>query len=469
MPSVRNFVITYDALNAHGTFSEGDTIAGKVTLELEKETKIESLSVKAKGDVRVHWSEKHGDHSRNYSAQTRLFKQKHFLIVQEDNGTKIPAGVHIFNFSLRIPLGSMPSSFRGNYGKVVYNLEAKLCRSWRMDRTDEKHICFWSKSFSNIDLLKFPQTGSTNKDVGVFSKGTVQMDATVDRRGYAPGDTVSITANVSNSSSKNVTPKFSLIQDVVYRASGNTKWEKRVIHKDVQECVKPQNRTELRGSFKIPSDTPLSIQNCDILSVEYRIKASLDISFSFDPEIVFPVVIVCVSTHAAGGAIGGPSTSDFPPQLPSPSPYSPAPYSGASLYPTTSQYPTTMYAGGAGVCPVSPGRAAGGYHNPVPAQPNAYGTPFSSSSSAAVLHPPPPAATSMRPPSPSPAHPPFSSGPPCYSTLDPPPCYPSAPLHSVTTVPSAPMMTENFLSHSAEEPPSYEILFPSSSSNGGAK
>ncbi|KAK7933734.1 hypothetical protein WMY93_004630 [Mugilogobius chulae] len=453
MPSVRNLVITYDRLNDDGTFSEGDTITGKVTLELEKETKIESLSVKAKGDVSVHWSEKHGDHSTNYSAQARLFKLKHFLIAQEANDTKLPPGVHIFKFSVSIPSGNMPSSFRGNHGKVVYKLEAKLCRSWRMDRTDDKEICFWSKSFPNIDQMKFPLAGSVNKEVGVFSKGPVQMDVTVDRRGYAPGDTVLIQSKINNSSSKDATPKFSLIQDVVYRASGRTKYEKHVIQEEIGETIKPQTLKELRCSMKIPRSTPLSIQNCNILSVEYRIKGKLHISFSSDPKIVFPVVL-CVIPHAAGGTIEGPSTSNFPPQVPF---ASPTPHSGASMYPTTSQYPTgpQMHAGATSLYPMSPGHVAGGYNS---AQlPNSYSYRFSSSSTASVLHPPPPASL-IRPPSPSPANPQFSSAPPCYNTLDPPPQYPSALLPSEITVPSAPMMTENFLSHSAEGPPSYETL-----------
>lgn len=491
MPSIRNFKMTYDAINDYGTFSEGDTITGKVTLELEKETKIETLFVKAKGDVNVHWSERHGDNTRNYSAHRRLFKEKQYLVTDEHKEAILPSGVHVFKFNINIPSGNMPSSFRGTHGKVVYKLEAKLCRSWRMDRSDEQEIYFSTKSFSS-DQFMFPQTGSTHKEVGVFSKGTVQMDATVDRRGYAPGDTVSINAKINNSSSKDVAPKFSLIQDVVYRASGSTKYEKNTIHKEIGNCVTPQSHKEIRCIFRIPSNAPLTISSCDILSVEYRIKAYLDISFSTDPKVVFPVVLffggtppsVSVSPYAAGGAIGGPSSSDFPPPT---SIYPPSPHSGASLYPATSpQYPSSpaSYASaGASLYPVSPGHFAGGYNNPVPQQPSPYGSPFSSSSSSPVFHPPPSASPILRSPSPSPAQPPIPSAPPTYNTLQPfalnntvspPPSYASAPLMptfpSETSVPSAPMMSENFLSQSDDMPPSYEILFPSpDDANRGAK
>lgn len=67
-------------------------------------------------------------------------------------------------------------------------------------------------------------------------------------------------------------PKFSLIRDVVYHAQGNTKHEGSVIHKVVDHCVKPQTQKTVNCAIKIPRELNHTIQNCDIISVEYHLK-----------------------------------------------------------------------------------------------------------------------------------------------------------------------------------------------------
>ncbi|XP_006784160.1 arrestin domain-containing protein 3-like [Neolamprologus brichardi] len=366
---------------------------------------------------------------------------------------------------------NMPSSFRGTHGKIVYKLEAKLLRSWRMNSTAEKEIKFVSKCVPNLHSLMSPQVGSTNKEMGFFSKGHVHMDVTVDRIGYAAGETIVVLAKVDNSSSSDMTPKFSLIQKVVYRANGRTKHENTVCHKVADNCIKPKTRKELRCEIKIPSDYMLTIQNCDIISVEYCLKVYLDISFAFDPEVLCPVVILppglAVGPYPTG-AIGGPSNSDFPPPTMPMGLQPMSPHSGSYGYPGVQRYSApppiypnnpAVYGGPAGVQSSQPTHMFGSYNNPVPQVPSPYGTPFSSSLSS-VLHPPPPptAPQQFYPPSPQQFHqtPSALESQPSPSIQSPlPPAY--------NMLPSAPVMNVDFLSQSDGAPPSYSLLFPDKS------
>ncbi|XP_032372549.1 arrestin domain-containing protein 3 [Etheostoma spectabile] len=476
MPAIQSLTMTYDALNEYGTFSEGDTLTGKVTLALLKDTPVESLFVKAKGDADVRWTKKVGDRNHTYSAHKRYFKMKQFLIPENSNETLVPQGTHVYKFSFTIPPGSSPSSFKGSHGKIVYKLEAKLSRSWRINRTVETDIHFVSKAFPNLNSLMSRQVGSTKKDMGLFSKGHAHMDVILDKKAYAQGETMVIMAKIDNSSSSEMIPKFSLIKDVVYRANGHTNHESNVIHKVVDNCIKSRTQRDVRCAIKIPCDLMPTIQNCDIISVEYHLKAYLDISFAFDPEVIFPVVIIpqdltpgpqpggTMGPYPAG-AIGGPSMNDFPPPAVSMGPYPVSTHSGSYGYPGAqwSSAPPPVhpdnppaYPGPPGVYPAQPAHINGGYNNPVPPLAALYGSPFSSSSSSSVLHPPPTAPT-FQPPPPAPEiHP--SPPPPQAFNLSP-----TAPTY--TLLPSAAMMNTDFLSQSDEAPPAYSLLFPSSASD----
>ncbi|XP_034025951.1 arrestin domain-containing protein 3-like [Thalassophryne amazonica] len=482
MPSIKDLTLTYHALNEEGTFSEGDTITGNVTLVLEKQIKIESFFVKAKGDAKVHWSERRGDRNYSYSANSRYFKLKQFLIPEASSETSVPEGVHVYNFSLQIPQGRMPSSFRGHYGKIVYMLEVKMIRSWKLDRTVEKEFNFISRMTENLHHLQSRQVGSKEKELGIFSSGRVTMDAIVDKMLYAPGESVTVFLRINNSSSKDMTPKFSILKNVEYRARGSRKCESQVICKVAGVSISPDTNKDVKCALKIPADQTPSIQYCDIISVEYYLKVYLDISFSFDPELKFPLIISRAGWFAPhqhgntvgpyqGGGMVGPSNNDFP--LPAAGFYDSGAYgySGNQAYstqPPTYQSAPAFPPGPAGMYPPQPAQMGGFYSTPVPQQPS----PFSSPSSSTMFHPPPPAGAFY----PSPTAPPTLNPFPDASTANLLPSAPAsdrspsahpvfnlspgAPTYSLS--PSAPVMNTDFLSQSEEPPPSYSSLYPPS-------
>ncbi|KAM6964840.1 uncharacterized protein FYW47_007166 [Aplochiton taeniatus] len=167
----------------------------------------------------------------------------------------------------------MPSSFKGGHGKIVYKLEAKISRSWRMDRTVERELNFVSREgVPNLGLLMCPQHSAKQKGPGVFSSGQVNIDVKLERLAYAPV---------------------------------------------VGETIPSRTQRTVNSALKIPPDQCLSIQNCDIISVEYELKVYLDISFALDPSVKFMLFIVpesCISGLLHSGA---PSHSDFPASIPS--------------------------------------------------------------------------------------------------------------------------------------------------------
>lgn len=78
--TVKSLKVSYEPLNANNTFTNGDWVSGQVTLEVAKDCKIESLSVKFKGKARVMWSEHYGKSTVVYYSKDKFFSFKHYFV-----------------------------------------------------------------------------------------------------------------------------------------------------------------------------------------------------------------------------------------------------------------------------------------------------------------------------------------------------------------------------------------------------
>lgn len=89
---VKNISVAFDPLSESSTFTNGDYISGRVTLEVVKETHIKSLFVKAKGEASVRWSENHGRYNVVvYHDKETCFKTIQYFIQEEKKGKTSPA------------------------------------------------------------------------------------------------------------------------------------------------------------------------------------------------------------------------------------------------------------------------------------------------------------------------------------------------------------------------------------------
>ncbi|XP_039874990.1 arrestin domain-containing protein 3-like [Simochromis diagramma] len=292
MPSIKDFYLTFETTNEDGSYSEGDTIVGTVNFRLTPNVSINTLTVKAKGDAKTKWTEDIGDYLMTVTSKKRYFKVKDYLIGVTLKGTSLPKGVHTFEFRLKLPEGSMPSSFKGENGQIVYMFEAKISKSWWWPSKVKREINFISKTFQQFWEGMSPQSGTVSKNIGGLSRGRVQMSATIERNVCTPGETVSVVAKICNSSSKNTRPKFKLEQNTVYRSKYHTKNSLIILFKEVGATVRQYSEQTVSCQLKIPDDAISTILNCEIISVEYYVKVYLDISFAVDPEVVLSLVIV---------------------------------------------------------------------------------------------------------------------------------------------------------------------------------
>lgn len=85
------------------------------------------------------------------------------------------------------------------------------------------------------------------------------------------GDTIDVSAKIHNSSSKKVKPKVSLMQLVVYRATGSRTTSGQCLWKYTGDSLENKEGT-ISCQVKIPNDALCTLANCDIISVTYILK-----------------------------------------------------------------------------------------------------------------------------------------------------------------------------------------------------
>ncbi|XP_072289974.1 arrestin domain-containing protein 3-like [Eucyclogobius newberryi] len=289
--TIESFSIEYDANNTDNVFSRGDTIRGRVVLELSKETKIDRLTVKAKGKASVLWTEYYSPvHHMVYTS-----KEKYFTIdknvLDSTRGSKVIAvGRHIFPFTFEIPNMHLPPSFKGEHGKITYSLEARVNRSMRLDqKTKEEFFIVSNEDPSTPDINK-PQ--HTRSDKKLLSPGNVILNVHTKQMGYQQGDNIEVQTVIINNSNNTVTPKYYLYEKQCFF----TKLKRRVYTKDlIKEPGKPvEAQTELTDTkvLHIPNLLPPTLLGCSILKLEYRLKVVLNTSLLGNEEAKLPIVVM---------------------------------------------------------------------------------------------------------------------------------------------------------------------------------
>ncbi|XP_070760662.1 arrestin domain-containing protein 3-like [Enoplosus armatus] len=293
--TIKNFSIEYDAINSKNTFTNGDTINGRIIVEVSKETRIQSLIFIAKGKARVCWHEHYGQHHHHvYWANEKYYDVKHHILreARQDGTEVIGKGRHVFPFSFKIPDRKIPSSFKDCIGKVVHNLKAELKQSMKLTKKAKTHFTFVSKADMDIPALMEPQYGCKDKSVKVFGSGNVSMDVHTKRMGYKQGEALKVQVEISNHSTRSVKPKFILYEKRSFFAQGRRRVCTNEILKEKIEAVATSSKESVTKVITIPRELPPSILNCSIIKLEYRLKIHLDIKCARDPEIKLPIVVL---------------------------------------------------------------------------------------------------------------------------------------------------------------------------------
>lgn len=143
----------------------------------------------------------------------------------EEALTVLNTGLHEFAFSFLLPQMPLATSFEGKHGSVRYWVRAELYRPWLLPVRVKKEFTVFEHIDINTPLLLAPQAGTKDKTLCCWfcASGPISLSAKIERKGYTPGESLQIFAEVENCSSRVVVPKAALSQTQTYFAKGKAR------------------------------------------------------------------------------------------------------------------------------------------------------------------------------------------------------------------------------------------------------
>ncbi|XP_051894228.1 arrestin domain-containing protein 5-like [Pristis pectinata] len=280
-------------------YMAGETVNGKVILELNDPLFLYSVKLKISGKGFVEWigeSNESLDYNRKIYCSNKEDYIHHTVTLwgadydAEGLEQVLEAGTHDFQFSYKLN-DSLPSSFRGKHGKIRYYVRALCTATGGTIAQVEKDLKVQETFNLNIDPAnKLPLMFAAEKDISYWcwKFPGIAMTVTVDKRGFVPGDDIIITSEISNQ-----TPKY--LRLISYTIAAEIKYKafvqeafcdhyRELIEKSnlktMQAAIEapPRQVTKILGSLQLPKPMFVTdMSRCKIISVSYQLEVAIPI------------------------------------------------------------------------------------------------------------------------------------------------------------------------------------------------
>ncbi|XP_072169370.1 arrestin domain-containing protein 3-like [Diadema setosum] len=294
-------------------YMPGDTIRGQVRIHLSApKGYIAGLKVECKGKARTYWTKETEENDEKkvkvYQKKFTLFKVQSTLWGITVSGANIfsatrlelAAGNHTFPFQLTLPSLHTPPPIESKYGWVRYYLTAVIERPWKFSHKTRHYLCIWSiKNMNSIPSVFVPLSTIAQKRVCCLfcESGLFSMCVTVDKRGYCPGESILITVELSNRTSRDISSLSAVLtQHAEYNAT-NTREAVMTIDTVIAKIKFEGYNAHATVTFDrtpmlIPPVPANDFDACGNINVEYNLKVKARLCGSPSSVIVkHPITI----------------------------------------------------------------------------------------------------------------------------------------------------------------------------------
>ncbi|KAK7087205.1 arrestin domain-containing protein 4-like [Littorina saxatilis] len=260
-------------------FLPGETVVGKVVLENAETFQVKGIRVKFKGRAEVTMFV--GD----YDTQKERYFSKDVVLLghlpkEEGPLVEIPPGLHEYPFKVRLP-SHLPNSFHcdgDENGSVVYFVEAIVHRPGKFSYSRRQEFIIHTV----LDLNELPVARQAVENEGekavaslVCNSGTISAFISLPREGYVPGEAMSISGRVTNSSKRNIKRSFVVLEQVAtLKVYGSAVTRTARICKGCERGSVPPGGTDQWSELpmEVPDVPPTYLRDCQLIDVRYVLK-----------------------------------------------------------------------------------------------------------------------------------------------------------------------------------------------------
>ncbi|CAG7835093.1 unnamed protein product [Allacma fusca] len=276
--------------NATKAYYPGETVTGRIIIVNEKDRNVKGLKLKFSGTGAVQFAgnprtterrKRRNDNVQNTATQAEEVYLDYSLNVFGNDGgqTTIHPGRFEYPFQYPLPL-SLPPSYDGSLGKITYQVEVDLPRSWVSDfkTTTVFRVLGYFDLSSNLEAQ---QEGIMTQERTFgnccCSGGTASFVVKLQKRGVPLGEFIPFVVEIDNKSSKTFGTRISLIQKVMYHALDKKQKIEDVICSAEGPFIPPGEDYVWRGNvLQVPPNIIPGLGGvCKLIHVSYELKMEL--------------------------------------------------------------------------------------------------------------------------------------------------------------------------------------------------
>ncbi|KAL1492892.1 hypothetical protein ABEB36_011065 [Hypothenemus hampei] len=237
-------------------------------------------------------------------------------------------GIHSFPFKLGLPLG-LPSTFLGKHGWVQYYCKTALREPNGLTHKNQQVFIVMNPIDLNLEPAILGKISGQETfrcevehkfGVSCVGSGSVVCKVTLDRGGYVPGESIGVSASVSNRSRLTIkSTKAALTETIAYLSRGKVvQMEKRELAVLTRGKIRPGEKDEWDNEqLYIMPLPPTNLRGCHLIRINY------DVFFIIEPsglqkevKLQLPIVMATYPLRNSDDENGNKAGTHYPSTLP---------------------------------------------------------------------------------------------------------------------------------------------------------